>query len=158
MYDLIPQHLHGVHPVGRLDKDTTGALLLTNDGECTLRLTHPRYEVEKLYDVTVNGIMTDEVIRKITHGIPLEDGRTAPARVKVKKRKDNKTRLFLTIKEGKKRQIRRMFEALGHTVRKLKRTAIGPIRIGALPAGSFRHLTETEGKKIKDRPIRTLRG
>jgi len=139
VYEFIPKEYHALHPIGRLDKDTTGALLLTNDGECTLHLTHPRYEVEKIYEATLRGEINDSTVKNIERGIMLEDGKTLPAKVKVVKRKDNKTRLILTIKEGKKRQIRRMFEA------------IGPVRIGALGAGTYRHLTAGEVKKIKER-------
>ncbi len=132
-----------LHPVGRLDKDTTGILLITNDGEFTYRLTHPRFEHQKEYLVYINNRLKPHEIDKLKHGIALEDGMTYPAAV----RAINNMPPFdysITIHEGKKRQIRRMFEALGHTVLALKRVRIAHLDLGDLKEGHIRKLTPEE--------------
>lgn len=130
-----------VYPVGRLDADTTGLILLTNDGPLAHRLTHPSFEVAKTYRATVaHPPIRDAALRALRGGIELEDGRTAPARV----RRLAADVLEVTIHEGRKRQVRRMCRAVGHPVKRLERVAFGPLALGALSPGSYRRLTPSE--------------
>lgn len=131
-------------PVGRLDYDSSGLVLLTNDGEVAQRLSHPRFQVPKVYRVKVRGHMDEKALGRIRTGLRLADGLTAPARVMVEGKLENKMRLRVTIREGRQRQVRRMFEAVGHPVDKLSRASIGPVRLGALKIGSTRELTTRE--------------
>jgi len=133
-----------VFPVGRLDFHSSGLLLLTNDGELALRLTHPRYGVRKTYRVKVKGHATGEALKQLRGGVSLPEGRTAPAVVRVVETSDRKTWMEITIAEGKTRQVRRMCEAVGLPVEKLIRISLGPLKLGRLPAGSHRHLTPEE--------------
>jgi pseudouridine synthase len=135
-----------VFPVGRLDADTTGALLLTDDGELAYRLTHPRYGVPKTYLVEVRGAVGEEAIRRLQEGVPLEDGVTAPAQVhRARYVTERKTTLLrLTIHEGRKRQVKRMCQAVGHPVVRLHRERFGPLTLRNLPAGAWRYLTAEE--------------
>ena len=136
--DLLPQkyrHLR-LYPVGRLDKDSSGLILLTNDGDLTQRLTHPRFEHEKEYEVLIKGALKAGEIHRLEAGIKLEDGKTSPA--VVKKLKSSDYNYSITIHEGKKRQLRRMFEALGHPVLELKRVRMGCIKLGDLKEGGVR--------------------
>jgi 23S rRNA pseudouridine2605 synthase len=134
-----------VHPVGRLDADSEGLLLLTNDGDLTFRLTHPRFGVEKEYLVMVAGSPGRGVLRALRQGVVLGDGRTAPARVS----QVGPHGLRITIHEGRNRQVRRMCEAVGHPVRRLVRTRIGPIRIGTLSPGQWRALAPSEVRALE---------
>jgi 23S rRNA pseudouridine2605 synthase len=137
---LVPQ-TERLYPVGRLDIDTTGLILLTNQGELAHRLTHPRFEVEKTYRVLVGGPAVEErALRTLRDGIELEDGRTAPARV----RQIGAETIEITIHEGRKRQVKRMCEAVGHPVRRLERIRFGPLELGDLPRGRWRRLTDGE--------------
>ena len=121
-----------LYPVGRLDADTTGLILLTNDGELANRLTHPRYEVEKTYRARVEPAPVPEpALRRLREGVELEEGTTSPARV----RQVEPGVLEIAIHEGRKRQVRRMCEAVGHRVRSLERVAFGPLRLGGLASG-----------------------
>ncbi len=142
--DLLPdkyRHLR-LYPVGRLDKDSTGLLLLTNDGDLAYRLTHPRYEHEKEYFVQIQGKLSREEMRKLEQGIELEEGKTAPARVEeVSAEPFNHS---LTIHEGRKRQVRRMFSHLGRRVTALKRIRFGTLALGNLPEGKTRELGAQE--------------
>ncbi len=148
--DLLPKkHRKGVYPVGRLDKNTTGLLILTNDGDLTYRLTHPRYGVPKTYRVLVAGMLSIKSCQQIEKGVQLDDGMTFPARIKVIKRMNNKTCVSVIIKEGRKRQVRRVFEALGHRVLTLERTQIGPLRTGGLREGDIRPLEPKEVAMLK---------
>jgi 23S rRNA pseudouridine2605 synthase len=138
--DLLPQkyrHLR-LYPVGRLDKDSSGLILLTNDGDFTQRLTHPRFKHEKEYEVLIKGELKAGEIRRLEAGIKLEDGKTSPA--VVKKLKSSDYNYGITIHEGKKRQLRRMFESLGHTVLELKRVKMGSIKLGDLKEGGVREV------------------
>ncbi|KIL48973.1 ribosomal large subunit pseudouridine synthase B [Jeotgalibacillus alimentarius] len=140
-----------IYPVGRLDYDTSGLLLLTNDGEFANLLTHPKYEVPKTYVARVKGLVKREVIKKLEKGIKLEDGMTAPSRAKVisaDKQKD-KTILEITIHEGRNRQVRRMLEAVGHPVQKLKRERYAFLHLTGLNAGEARELTPHEVKQLR---------
>lgn len=142
--DLLGGLRDRVYPVGRLDFNTEGLLLITNDGELAFRLTHPRYKVKKIYVAEVMGHPVDEVLDNLQKGVMLEDGLTAPATIKVIKETDTTTFVEIAIHEGRKRQIRRMFDQFDHTVIFLKRTAIDGISLNNLPLGDFRHLTEKE--------------
>ena len=133
-----------VFPVGRLDIDSEGAILLTNDGTLTQALTHPKYRFPKTYTVEVEGSVGGRGIRILSEGVDLEDGRTAPAEVRLLERSPRTSLLEMTIREGKNRQIRRMTEAIGHPTVRLVRTAIGPLIVGRLKPGSFRRLGPAE--------------
>jgi 23S rRNA pseudouridine2605 synthase len=137
---MVPQ-TERLYPVGRLDIDTTGLILLTNQGELAHRLTHPRFEVEKTYRVVVAGpSVRDPELHALREGVELEDGRTAPARV----RRLAADTIEITIHEGRKRQVKRMCEAVGHPVKRLERVAFGPLSLGDLPRGRWRRLREDE--------------
>jgi 23S rRNA pseudouridine2605 synthase len=137
---MVPQ-IERLYPVGRLDIDTTGLILLTNQGDLAHRLTHPSFEVEKTYRVVVGGPALHELaLRRLREGVDLDEGRTAPARV----RRVAADTLEITIHEGRKRQVKRMCEAVGHPVKRLERIAFGPLSLGDLPRGRWRRLTEAE--------------
>jgi pseudouridine synthase len=142
--DLLKNVKTRVYPVGRLDKDTEGLLLLTNDGDSTYALTHPKYEVEKEYFVRINGTLDAKNIEKLSQGILLEDGLTSPAKINDVKSINGQSTFKIIIHEGKKRQIRRMIEAVGHEVVELKRIRISQLKLGNLPLGKFRYLTSEE--------------
>jgi len=142
--DLVP-HEPRVVPVGRLDADTTGALLLTNDGELAHRLAHPRYEVDKVYVADVDGEPPDEAIQALAAGVELDDGRTAPARA----RRTGPSRIELTIHEGRKHQVKRMCEAVGYPVRRLHRRAYAGLTLGSLRPGAWRELTRDEVERLR---------
>jgi 23S rRNA pseudouridine2605 synthase len=135
-----------LYPVGRLDAETTGLILLTNDGELANLLTHPRYEVPKTYVAEVEGGAVGEPeLRRLREGVELEDGVTAPAGV----RQIEDGRLELVLREGRKRQVRRMCEAVGHHVVSLERVAFGPLRLGSLEEGDYRRLTAAEVERLR---------
>lgn len=134
-----------LYPVGRLDVDTTGLILLTNDGELANRLTHPRYEVERVYRVALKRPATDAQLRRLREGVDLEDGPTLPARV----RRLGPRRLELTLREGRNRQVRRMVEAVGNRVDSLRRVRFGPLTLGRLPEGEARRLTAAEVERLR---------
>ncbi|MBU0437681.1 rRNA pseudouridine synthase [Staphylococcus succinus] len=149
--DYFKQIKTRIYPVGRLDYDTSGLLLLTNDGEFTNLMTHPRYKIKKKYIVKLKGYLMREEVKALEHGIDLEDGKTQPALVKVKNQdKDRNTTLVeITITEGRNRQVRRMFEHFGHEVTKLQRIEFGPLDLKGLNAGEGRVLTPHEVKVIR---------
>ncbi|MEW6447539.1 MAG: pseudouridine synthase [Bacillota bacterium] len=138
-----------VFPVGRLDYESEGLLLLTNDGQLAHRLMHPRYKIPKTYAVWVLGKVGGEALRRLREGVVLDDGPTQPAAVRVVRRLRGRTLLEITITEGRKRQIRRMCDAVGHPVVKLKRTAIGVLMLKGLKPGRLRKLTEGEVEQLK---------
>ena len=148
--DLLPDLPERVFPVGRLDYDTEGLLLLTNDGALAHRLMHPRYGVEKVYLAWVQGIPQEKDLKRLREGIELEDGPTAPAKVKLlKANKQRQTALCrIAIHEGRNRQVRRMFAAVGHPVTALKRIQQGPIRLGDLKPGEYRFLSQEEVSRL----------
>ena len=149
VYELVEGRHPGTIAVGRLDRDTTGLLLLTNDGELAYRLSHPRFKVEKHYRVLVQGCVNDATLDHLRRGVELEDGLTAPARVDVAERSRVDTRLQMVIREGRKRQIRRMCATVGHEVVELERQAVGTLQLGDLPLGSWRHLDEGETVQLR---------
>lgn len=143
--ELVPSPLR-LYPVGRLDADTTGLILLTNDGALANRLTHPRYGVEKTYVARVEGGQVGaRGLRQLREGVELDDGTTHPARV----RQVEPGLLEIRISEGRKRQVRRMCEAIGHPVAELSRVAFGPLRLGQLPEGDSRPLTAAEVERLR---------
>ena len=144
--ELVP-HRERLYPVGRLDADTTGLILLTDDGELAYRLTHPSFEVPKTYRAVVrNPPVREPALRRLREGVELEDGRTSPAKV----RRIGPGELELTIHEGRKRQVRRMCEAVGHRVVELERVAFGPLRLGDLGEGHVRRLSPAEVQRLRD--------
>ncbi len=150
---LVPESPR-LFPIGRLDVDTSGALLMTNDGTLSHRIQHPRYKLEKEYRVMVTGIVADETLTTLRDGmwLPGERRPTAPAKVEILDRRGNRTHLTLVIREGRNRQIRRMMEAVEHPVLSLKRVRIGPLRLGEMEEGTFRELTEEELTKLRKGP------
>ena len=138
-----------LYPVGRLDYDSEGLLLLTNDGELTNRLLHPRNEVDKTYVARVGGTVTPEIVRTLRAGVVLDERRTSPARVQVTRQDPEYTYVTVTIHEGRNRQVRRMFEAVGLEVLALKRVGFGPLILGDLKRGQWRDLSEEEIGKLK---------
>lgn len=141
-----------VFPVGRLDYDTSGLLLLTNDGEFAHLLTHPKHEIEKTYIAKVKGRPLKEALQKLRRGIQLEDGMTAPAKVKIisSNKKTDTSIVQMTIHEGRNRQVRRMFDAIGHPVEKLKRERFAFLDLHGLNAGDVRELKPFEVKTLKE--------
>lgn len=138
-------HERRVVPVGRLDADTTGTLLLTNDGPLAHRLAHPRYEVDKVYEAEVEGRPSAEAVRRLAEGVELEDGPTGPAQV----RRLGPSWLELVLHEGRKRQVRRMCEAVGHPVRRLHRREYAGLTLEGLAPGEWRELREDEVKRLR---------
>lgn len=148
--DLLPPELGRLYPVGRLDYDSEGLLLLTNDGAFTNHMTHPRYHIDKTYAVTAAGAVTPAELDKLRRGVALDDGYvTRPCRVRSLGRRDGQTLLEVVLSEGKNRQIRRMLDAVGHPVVRLTRTAVGPVELGGLESGAWRHLTGHEIRELK---------
>ncbi len=138
-----------VYPVGRLDLDTEGALLLTNDGELALRLAHPRYGVAKVYEARVEGEPRPEDLDKIRHGLFLEGRKTAPARVDLLRRSHSHATLRIEIREGRKREVRKLFEAVGCPVDRLVRVDFAGLDLEGLKPGAWRYLRDPEVKRLK---------
>jgi 23S rRNA pseudouridine2605 synthase len=146
--DLLAGVGRRVYPVGRLDVNSTGLLLLTDDGELAARLAHPRHEVARVYHAKVRGGLDPAALSRLRRGVRLEDGRTAPARVRILERLPTKTWLELTVREGRSHLVRRMCDAVGHPVEKLARVRLGPIGLGTLPAGAWRDLSPREAAAL----------
>lgn len=147
--DLIKGIPHRLFPVGRLDYDSEGLLLLTNDGQLTYLITHPSHRIPKTYLAWVVGIPSSEGISMMAKGILLSDGRTSPAQVSFQRTAKHGSVLKITIYEGRKRQIRRMCEQIGHPVKRLKRIGIGQLKIDGLKPGQYRYLTFEEIEQLK---------
>jgi 23S rRNA pseudouridine2605 synthase len=143
--DLV-EHPSRVVPVGRLDSDTTGALLLTNDGELAHRLAHPRYEVEKVYEAEVEGEPSDAVLEQLRSGLELDDGPTAPAQARML----GPARVELSLHEGRKHQVKRMLAAVGHPVRQLHRSRYAGLTLGGLEPGAWRELGSHEVERLRE--------
>jgi 23S rRNA pseudouridine2605 synthase len=144
--DLVPSRGARLYPVGRLDQDSTGIILVTNDGDLAQRMTHPSYEVPRVYRATVHpSPVPEHALRTLREGVELEDGRTAPAKVRQLK----PGVLELTIHEGRNHQVKRMCEAVGHRVRTLERTRFGPLRLDDLPEGAHRRLKQAEVEQLR---------
>jgi 23S rRNA pseudouridine2605 synthase len=149
--ELVPAHGRRLYPVGRLDIDTTGLILLTDDGELADLLTHPRYEVHKTYLVKVwGGPVGEDDLAALRAGIELEDGRTLPAGIE----QTSPGVLRVTLREGRKRQVRRMFDAIGHPVRSLRRVQLGPLEVGNLRDGEYRELDPNEIRALREAAVR----
>lgn len=147
--DLVGKSFGRLYPVGRLDYDATGLMLLTNDGDLAQRLMHPRYQVPRTYRVTVAGQVTRETGQRLAAGVELE-GRAAPAEVMLLKQGADKTVLELTVWEGRYHLIKRLMEKVGHPVLRLKRLAFGPLRLAGLPRGAYRALTPQELAQLRE--------
>lgn len=147
--DFFTQLPYRLYTVGRLDYDSEGLILVTNDGDTANRLMHPRYGTSKTYRVLCTGWLTPEDKRRLRNGVELEDGMTSPAELRIlRERQDGRTELLLTIHEGKNRQVRRMLAATGHDTLRLQRTAIGKLELGDLKPGEWRYITEDELEKL----------
>lgn len=151
--DLLKSITQRVYPIGRLDYDTEGLLLLTNDGEFSNLMMHPRYEMTKTYEAMVQGAPGKKALAMLRQGLELEDGPTAPAEVKVLTEHDDRTWLKIKIHEGRKRQVKRMCAAVGHPVIKLKRTAFGNLTLQDLALGEYRQLSQEEIQPLKDKAL-----
>ena len=151
--DLMKGVKEYIYPVGRLDYDSEGLLLLTNDGELAARLTHPRHEVEKVYEARVKGVPDDKALARLARGVPIEGRRTAPAKIRASepfiKGSGEQTIVEIIIHEGRQRQVRRMFDAVGHPVVRLRRVRIGPITDPDIPPGHWRELTPQEVARLR---------
>ncbi|MBQ2698892.1 MAG: rRNA pseudouridine synthase [Firmicutes bacterium] len=147
--DLLKGVEERVYPVGRLDYDTCGLLILTNDGELTNALLHPSYQVDKTYQALAEGQITERELERLRRGVRLKDGMTAPAEVRLRRRDAKGSLVELTIHEGRNRQVRRMLEAVGHPVLHLKRISFAGLQAGNLPLGSFRDLTAAEVRALQ---------
>lgn len=146
--DLLPEIRQRVFPVGRLDFDTEGALILTNDGRLSQFIQHPRHEINKTYVAVVKGVPSPAKISQLEKGIVIDNQKTWPARVRVIEQQKTESALELIIHEGKKRQVRKMLAAVGHPVKTLRRTAYGNLQLGKLAPGKYRFLSEKDLKKI----------
>jgi 23S rRNA pseudouridine2605 synthase len=156
---LLPQGLRqgqGLHPIGRLDLESTGALLLTNDGELTHYLTHPRHHIAKTYEVWVDGEMSSSLLRQWREGVMLDNRKTLPAAVDVLRRTLSSTLLRVVLREGRNRQIRRIAEQLGHSVIQLHRTAIGEIQLGSDRSSGRPALSPGQHRLLEDFEVRLL--
>ncbi|NLW18540.1 MAG: rRNA pseudouridine synthase [Candidatus Cloacimonetes bacterium] len=149
IYALLPQGAHNLRYAGRLDKGSEGLLLMTNDGELINALTHPKHGVEKVYRVEINRVLSKKELNELRNGVPIEGGLTRPAGVFVKSQGDSGMTLKIVIKEGRKRQVRQMVEAVGARVRRLKRLQFGTLQLKDLPEGRWRHLTPAELRSLK---------
>ncbi|HUU54391.1 MAG TPA: pseudouridine synthase [Armatimonadota bacterium] len=147
--DLLPGVDERLYPAGRLDADTEGLLLITNDGDLTYRLTHPRFGIEKVYQAEVTGRPSRADLEKLQQGIMLEEGPTGPAHTKLLRAGKNSSRVEIAVHAGRKRMVRRMFEAVGHPVTALRRTRIGPLTLGDLKPGQWRPLSTAEITLLK---------
>ncbi len=151
VFDLLPEVPPGLRYVGRLDRDSGGLLLLTTDGELAFRIAHPRYRVVKTYEADAAGVPTAGDVERLRRGVALDDGMTAPAEVELLDagRSGGPARLRIAIHEGRKRQLRRMLEAVGHRVLRLTRTAVGEVSLGGLAPSAWRPLTQQEEQTLR---------
>lgn len=154
---LLPGIKERVFPVGRLDLDTEGALLLTNDGELAQSILHPKYEVHKTYEAEVKGLPSEQTIRSLEKGILLDEKKTAPAKLRIIRKNNRNSVIIITIHEGRKRQVKKMFQIVGHPVQSLKRLAYGDLGLDNLAIGKFKILTQNDIKRIfsKKNPLQT---
>lgn len=139
-----------LYPVGRLDYDTEGLLILTNDGDLANRLTHPRHEVNKTYICRISGVLTEKERAQLENGVLVDGVKTAHARVRILKQDQHHTRCEVVIHEGRNRQVKKMFEAVGKEVEFLKRVAVGDLRLGGLKRGDYRYLNDNEVEYLKN--------
>lgn len=151
VYDLLPAKYATFKPIGRLDYNSQGALILTNDGDLILKLTHPRYHFPKTYEVKVSSHPDEKQIARLERGVVIDGVRTLPAKIQVSETRESSALLRITLTEGKNRQIRNMCDAVGLTVKELRRISIGPVRLKGLRSGQFRELTRLELKALTER-------
>ncbi|MCX5681564.1 MAG: pseudouridine synthase [Candidatus Omnitrophica bacterium] len=142
--DLLPENLKNVKPVGRLDKNTEGLLLLTNDGQIAYKMTHPSFHVDKIYFARIKGVLKEQDKGQLEKGVVFDGQKTAPCKIFDVRREKEETTLRIVLREGRKRQVRRMFDVLGYEVIFLKREQQGPLKLGELKPGEIRRLTEQE--------------
>jgi pseudouridine synthase len=147
--DLLPKGEDRLYPAGRLDADTEGLLLITNDGDLTYRLTHPRFGVPKVYEAEVEGRLSGDDVHRLTRGMMLTEGHTGRTEVTILREERERSLVEITVHAGRKRMVRRMFDAVGHRVVRLRRTRIGPLPLGGLKPGQWRPLTEAEVGQLK---------
>lgn len=147
--DLVKGVSERIFPVGRLDYDTSGLLLLTNDGDLTFRLTHPKHDVEKVYEAKLFGEPTTTDIAKFKRGVIIDGRKTKPAKMEILQKGEKYCMVRISIIEGRNRQVRKMCEEIKHPVAQLKRIATGQLELGDLPKGKYRHLTDNEVKYLK---------
>jgi len=147
--DLLPKIPARVFPVGRLDFNSEGLVFLTDDGELAYLLQHPKFEVPKVYEVRVHGIPDEAALSRLSKGVRLEDGKTGPARIELIRKTGKNAWLRMILFEGKKREVRRMCEAIGHPVSRLRRIALGPLTLRGLQKGEYRYLTSEEIASLK---------
>ncbi len=148
--DLLTGLPAAVVPVGRLDAGTGGLLILTDDGELAHRIAHPSFEIDKVYEVEAKGILSEEERLRLERGVALDGRLTAPSTVRVTSTAGGTTVAEMTIHEGRKRQVRRMFELVGHPVTRLRRTRVGPVELGSLPSGRWRHLNDDQLRALRE--------
>ncbi|MCL6450101.1 MAG: rRNA pseudouridine synthase [Acetobacteraceae bacterium] len=149
--DLVPHGLGRLFPVGRLDRDSEGLLLLTNDGELAFSLTHPRHRAVRVYLAEVEGVPSEAALNALRRGVVLEDGPTAPCRVELVRDRGEAALLRLSLRQGRKRQVRRMLDSVGHPVLRLTRVQMGPVSLGGMRPGEWRWLDAEELSKLKGR-------
>ena len=147
--DLIKDIKERIYPIGRLDFDSQGLLILTNDGELSYSLMHPKFRIPRTYKVIVDGSLSDASVQQLKRGILLDDGLTSPAQVKIIDRQQGKSVVRITIFEGRSREVRRMFGTVGHKTLKLIRTGYGTLTLGSLRVGKYRHLKSVEVKTLR---------
>lgn len=146
---LVPKPSLRLFPVGRLDYDSEGLLLLTNNGDIAQACLHPAHHVQKTYLVKIKGVLEEHAIQQLRHGLMLDDGPTAPAKVKKAGKAESNSWIEMTIHEGRKHQVKRMLEQVGHPVIRLKRIQFGPLNLGTLPPGQIRYLTDKEANELR---------
>jgi len=149
IFDYLAEIKERVNPVGRLDFDSEGLLLLTNDGELLAKLTHPRHEVPKIYHVKISGFLSEDILKKLREGVLLDDEKTQPCEVRVFKKNPYNCWVEMVLREGKNRQIRRMMETLGIVVLRLVRVGLGSLQLGELKKGAWRPLTRKETEQLQ---------
>lgn len=147
--DLIKGVKERIYPVGRLDYDTSGLLILTNDGDVTYKMTHPSFEIDKVYIGTVKGVPTEDEMKRFEEGLIIDGYKTAPAKIEILKRNSDDSTLKITIHEGRNRQVRKMCEAINHPIIKLKRVSMGELTLSSLKVGKWRFLSKEEIKYLK---------
>ena len=147
--DLVKDVKERIYPVGRLDFDSSGLLILTNDGELAFRLMHPKFHIPRTYKVIVEGVISDKSVERLKKGVSLDDGPTNPARVRIIETQQGRSVVRITIFEGRSREIRRMCEAVGHKTLKLTRIGYGNLDLGDLKVGKYRHLKNVEVKTLR---------
>lgn len=150
VFDILPLEFRELHSVGRLDRDTTGLLILTNDGELTYRVTHPKFEIRKRYKVCCKGKIGDKEKQRLEKGMVIEGRRTARAKVEIIRSEEKMSDLFIEVHEGRKRQIRNMFLFVGHPIKQLERVSYEFLELGSLKRGKFRYLNAWEVRRLKE--------